>query len=262
MNQVADSDALKTELEFAVALARAAGEITLRYFGRRLNVETKADDSPVTVADRETETFLRAEITNRFPTDAILGEEFGEQSGTSGRRWIVDPIDGTFSFIRGVPLYGVLIGLEQAGEAHLGVAHVPALSETVYARRGGGCFWNGEPARVSNVTSLTNALVLATDFGTCAAYGLGETAVEIERRARARRTWGDCYGHLLIATGRADVMLDPVLGIWDAAALLPILEEAGGTFTDWNGVPTINGGNGISTNRALLQEILQIRQAS
>lgn len=251
-----DANELGLLLEFAVSLAREAGEITLKYFQRSLKAELKSDGSYVTAADREAERFIRARLEGNFPDDGVLGEEEGTRQGSSQRRWIIDPIDGTFSFVHGVPLYGVLIGLEIKDEPVLGVVNCPALDELVYAAQGLGCFWNGERARVSTTPALDAALLLSTDFGTCERYGFGEAAAVLQSRAAARRTWGDCYGHLLVATGRADVMLDPVMNTWDCAPLLPILEEAGGTFTDWHGLRTIRGGNAISTNGKLFDEVM------
>jgi histidinol-phosphatase len=253
-----DESELRELLDFAVRIARGAGEITLGYFRKGVATDRKADGSFVTVADREAESYLRREIRRSFPDDAMLGEEEGASPGTSDRRWIIDPIDGTYSFVHGVPFYGVLIGLEIGGEASVGVVNLPALDEIAYAARGQGCFWNGERARVSETGTLEEALLLSTDFGTCARYGFGEATAELQRRVRARRTWGDCYGHVLVATGRAEIMLDPVMNVWDCAPLLPILEEAGGTFTDWRGQRTIHGGNAISTNGALLRTTLEI----
>lgn len=257
-----DSRELQELSDFAVRLAREAGEITRRYFRGAFVAERKRDGSPVTVADREAESHLRRAIAAAFPDDAILGEEEGEREGASNRRWIIDPIDGTYSFVRGVPLFGVLVGLEIEGETALGVVNLPALNEMIHAARGLGCFLNGEPARVSAVRSLDEALLLATDFGTCQRHGFGAAAERLQLRAAARRTWGDCYGHVLVATGRADVMLDPVMNVWDCAALQPIVEEAGGTFTDWGGRRTIRGGNAISTNGALFESVMgTIREA-
>lgn len=253
---IADPSELRTLLDFAVGLARGAGTITCRHFGGPLIAERKADNSFVTMADREAERSIRAGIEKAFPDDAILGEEEGEKPGKSNRRWILDPIDGTYSFVHGVPLYGVLIGLEIDGEAALGVVGLPALDELVYAARGVGCFWNDAPARVSSTESLSDALLLATDFGECEQYGFGQAAGRLQRQVHARRTWGDAYGHVLVATGRADIMLDPIMNVWDCAALLPILEEAGGTFTDWSGQRTICGGNAVSTNGTLFDAVM------
>lgn len=249
---------LKSLLDFAAELARSAGEITFRHFKGSFVAERKADNSFVTVADRETEKYLRARIEKAFPDDAILGEEESAKPGTSSRRWIVDPIDGTYSFVHGIPLYGVLIGLEVDDEAILGVVNLPALNELVCAARGVGCFWNDATARVSSTACLDDALLLATDFGNCEQHGFGRAAEMLQKHVHARRTWGDAYGHVLVATGRADIMLDPIMNVWDCAPLLPILEEAGGTFTDWHGQRTIHGGNAISTNGALFESVMSV----
>src|SRR5438128_2077511 len=253
-----DPSELKQTLDFAVGIAREAGAMTLQYFKGSFAAERKADNSFVTIADRETERFLRRQIEQTFPDDAILGEEELAKPGTSGRRWILDPIDGTYSFVHGVPLYAVLIGLEVDAWPLLGVVNLPALNETVYAAQGLGCFYNDEAARVSSTASLDEALLVSTDFGTCEQFGFGRAAEALRRRVHARRTWGDAYGHILVATGRADIMLDPVMNIWDCAPLLPLLEEAGGTFSDWNGTRTIHGGNAISTNGLLFDQVMML----
>jgi histidinol-phosphatase len=242
--------------EFAVGLGKGAGDITLQYFRKQPETSTKADGSYVTIADRRAEEYLRKEIRARFPDDGFLGEEEGESRGTSGRRWIVDPIDGTFAFVHGVPFYGVLIALEIEEEMMAGVINIPALGEIVSAAKGVGCFFNGEPSRVSNTSTLQEALLLSTDFSACARSGFGRAAELLQARAKTSRTWGDCYGYVLVATGRADVMIDPVMNLWDCAALLPIVEEAGGTFTDWRGVRTADGGNAIATNGVLFDEVM------
>jgi histidinol phosphatase-like enzyme (inositol monophosphatase family) len=245
-------------LDFAVDIAREAGAITYRYYQGSFVAERKADNSFVTIADREAEAYLRSRIAEAYPDDEILGEEGGQKPGSSNRRWILDPIDGTYSFVHGVPIYGVLIGVELDDEAVIGVVNLPALGDLVYAARGLGCFWNGEAARVSSTSSIDQALLLSTDFGVCEEYGFGPAAEALQQRVQARRTWGDCYGHVLVATGRADIMLDPVMNVWDCAPLLPILEEAGGTFTDWTGTRTIHGGNAISTNGLLFDEVMKV----
>lgn len=249
---------LKETLDFAVELALAAGEITLKYFRKAPATDKKADGSFVTIADREAEAYLRQRIGERFPDDGLIGEEEGTTEGSSGRRWIVDPIDGTFSFVHGVPFYGVLIGLEITGEPSLGVINIPGLNEIVYAAKGLGCFYNGEPTRVSTTTNLEESLLLSTDIAACHKFGFGKAIDEFQLRVKATRTWGDCYGYVLLATGRADVMLDPVMNIWDCAALLPVITEAGGTFTDWKGQTTIEGGNAIATNGLLFDEVMTI----
>src|SRR3954447_26391564 len=163
-------------LEFAVEISRGAGEITLQYFKKKPETSTKSDGSYVTIADREAESYLRRRIAERFPDDGILGEEEGETRGKSGRRWILDPIDGTFAFVHGVPLYGVLIAVEIEGELSLGVVNMPALGEIVSAAKGLGCFFNGEPARVSTTAELKDALLLCTSFSECARSSFGRAA--------------------------------------------------------------------------------------
>ena len=245
-------------LELALEAAREAGEIALHYFTRDVQVEVKSDQTPVTVADREGERLLRARIEERFPGHGIVGEEFGVVRAHAPYRWILDPIDGTQSFIRGVPLWGVMIGVEQDGESVLGVVHFPALRETVWARAGGGAWWNGKRACVSRVARLEEATLLTTDLRLFEDQRLRAAFDRLRTRVKFERTWGDCYGHALVATGRADIMLDPIMSEWDACALLPILEEAGGRFSDWRGIRTIRGGNAISTNRLLFEPVISV----
>jgi histidinol-phosphatase len=245
---------IRSLLDFAMDAAWEAGQLGLAHFQTGIASETKPDGSPVTVADRGIEALLHRRIAARFPRHRILGEELGETGGAAEARWILDPIDGTRAFVRGVPLFGVLIGLEWEGEMALGVAHFPALGVMVSAGRGLGCRWNGRAVRASAVTRLDEALLLASD------------AAELSRRRpeswRALteatalfRGWGDCYGHCLVAAGQAEIMLDPVMSPWDCAALVPILREAGGTFTDWTGEPRIDGGDAFSTNGALFEAV-------
>lgn len=251
---------LNETLDFALHVATCAGRIVLGHFQTDLSVERKADASPVTVADRAAEEEIRGLIREAYPRDGILGEEFGEVRGESGRRWIVDPIDGTQSFLRGVPLFGTLIALEEGGEVLLGVAHFPALDETVHAARGRGAWWRRgssatKAARVSETATLYESLLCATSAPLA---HQAEAFGRLRRSVSLERGWGDCYGHILVATGRAEVMVDPAMNLWDCAALDPIVREAGGTFTDWNGVPTIHGSDAISTNGKVFDEVLRI----
>ena len=259
-----DSQALDARLNLARKAARDAGELTLEYFrSDRFTVERKADDSPVTIADREAEKLLRKQIEATFPDDAIVGEELGNRVGDSGYRWILDPIDGTTSFVSGVPLYGTLVGVEYEQRSIAGVIFIPALDECVYAAEGSGAWYvrgNGEPqaARVSSCESLADGLFVTSQIDLYEKRDAWQAYRELQRRAYITRTWGDCYGYLLVATGRAEVMVDPEMSVWDAAALQPIMEEAGGTFTDWQGNRTIYHGEGISTNRRVLEEVLTV----
>jgi len=252
------TDSLRETLDFAVEVAWRAGRITLAHYQTGVGVEAKEDDSPVTIADRDSERLARKLIEDQFPSDGIVGEEFGETRPGADRRWILDPIDGTKSFIRGVPLYGVLVALEVEGEATIGVLHFPALGETVYAARGLGCWWNGRQARVSETDQINEALVLTTDFEMIEDEGRSEGWDRLRRAAGLTRTWADAYGYALVATGRAEVMLDPIVSVWDAAALQPVIEEAGGIFTDWEGRATHLSDDAIATNTALADEVREL----
>lgn len=249
--------ALSELLELSTEWAREAGATTLRHFGGPLASETKGDGTPVTVADRAAETLLRERIGSRFPHHGILGEEFGSKNPDASVRWILDPIDGTKSFVRGVPLYGVLIGIEVDGEPAVGVAHFPGLGgETVAAALGEGCFWNDGPARVSSVARVAESALLTSDPVLIMNHPMTPGWEALVQRAGLVRSWGDCYGHILVATGRAEIMVDPILAPWDAAPFVPILTEAGGLFTDKDGNAGAHGGSGISTNGILHEEVL------
>jgi histidinol-phosphatase len=252
------TESLRTTLDFAVEVAWRAGRVTLAHYQTGVGVEAKADASPVTIADRDAERLARELIEDRFPGDGIVGEEFGETRPDAARRWILDPIDGTRSFIRGVPLYGVLLALEEEGETTIGVLHFPALGETVYAARGLGCWWNGRRARVSETDRIEDALVLTTDVELIEDEERAEAWDRLRGAAGLTRTWGDAYGYALVATGRAEAMLDPIVSIWDSAALRPVIEEAGGVFTDWAGTPTHRSPHAIATNAALAGEIREL----
>jgi histidinol phosphatase-like enzyme (inositol monophosphatase family) len=248
-------------LEFAVESAQRAGAFTLGYFDAGTPHELKADRSPVTEADRGAEQRLRARIERAFPTHGILGEEFGETRGREPARWILDPVDGTFSFIHGVPLYSVLIGFEWRGEVLAGVIHMPALHETVYAARGLGCWWNGRRARVSDVSDLSEATLLTGGGKMFDATGRSAAFDAIRRACRVHRSWCDGYGYALVATGRADVSLDARMNIWDNAALVPVLLEAGGAFSDWSGNQTHTGSDAVATNGRLHESVLRVLRA-
>jgi histidinol-phosphatase len=246
----------QTLLEFALDAAWQAGRITLGHFQTGLTAERKADNTPVTIADRQAEQKLRELITRYWPDHGLLGEEFGQQPGSSGYRWLIDPIDGTKSFVCGVPLYATLLALTKDDEPLLGVAHFPALKETVYALRGHGCYWNGRRAHVSTVDNLADAILLCSDLNT-----FGERAPAWQRLIDAtyvQRTWGDAYGYCLVATGRADIHVDPIMALWDCGPFQVILEEAGGAFTDWQGNPTIYAEESVATNGRLHAQVMDL----
>ncbi|MEM7585791.1 MAG: inositol monophosphatase family protein [Acidobacteriota bacterium] len=240
--------------DFAVDLAWNAGQISLQYFETTIEAKTKEDGTPVTIADRKTEEYLRRELIAAFPDDGLIGEELGHIPGSSGRVWVIDPIDGTESFMRGVPLFGLLMALTVAGDPLLGIMHFPALGETFSAYRGGGCSRNGQRVEVSKTSDLAEAVVTTTAIPTQSSPG---TPIEpLLASVRLGRTWGDCYGYSMVAGGRADVMVDPFIKAWDIAAALPVIEEAGGRLTDLAGRRTIWSGHAVATNGLLHDAVL------
>ncbi len=250
-----DSDSVAQLLDEAVELARKAGELTLGYFRTvGLAVDWKDDGTPVTQADRKAERLVREELELRHPGDGILGEEEDEKPSETGRRWIVDPIDGTKAFTHGVGLYSNLLALEDEEGIVVGVINVPALGETVYAARGLGCFYNGVRAHVSERAGLAGSYLTACDFS-----DWDEGALLAAKRAGLQlRTWGDGYGYALVATGRADAMVDWQAALYDLAPMPVIISEAGGQFTDLSGTPRADGGDGIATNGLIHEALLSL----
>lgn len=243
----------------AAETAYLAGRLTLGYFNAGVRPDFKADDSPVTVADRLAEELIRGRIERAYPGHAIVGEEFGAAGREdASHRWFVDPIDGTKAFIRGVPLYGVLIGLAIEGRVEVGAAYYPGTDELLCAASGEGCWWNGRRARVSQVAELGRAYISCSDPGGFAAYGRAAEWERLMRRTYHRIGWSDAYGYLLVATGRIEIMLDPVMNTWDCGPFPAILREAGGYFGDWQGRETIDAGEGLATTRALLPQVLAV----
>lgn len=253
-------------MNFAVEIAREAGEVTRRYFRRGdLVVDRKSDHSPVTIADKSAEELLRKRIGGRFSSDGIIGEEFGETAGSSGYKWVLDPIDGTKSFIHGVPLYTTLVAVLREDEPLVGVIHAPALHETVWAAKNCGCWYQptadaeASVARVSTIEQLSEGLLVTSEvasFTTHRAKDSLDVFIKLQRAARLARTWGDGYGYMMVATGRAEVAIDPVMNLWDAAPLQTVIEEAGGHFVDWLGNPTVHAGESIATNGRVTAEVL------
>ncbi len=242
-------------LEAVQELAKLTGEVALRHYRTALTVETKSDGSPVTAADREAETAAREWLARRFPDDGITGEELGETAGKSGRRWLLDPIDGTKSFVRGVPMWGSLIAVLEDDRVLAGAASYPAVGERLAAAPGDGCFWNDRRAQVSETSSLAGATVLITDERDFPAASQRDGWRTLTGEAGVARGWGDCFGYLLVATGRAEVMVDPSVNAWDVACFQPIIEEAGGVFTDLKGGKSSFKGSVIATNGALAKSV-------
>lgn len=246
-------------VELAVDIARSAGALTLRWFqARDLAIERKPDGTPVTAADRAAEHHVRERLARSFPDDGVLGEEGPETRGTTGRRWVVDPIDGTKAFTRGVPLYSTLLALDDEHGPAVGVIELPALAQTVWAGRGRGCWSNGAPARVSATASLRGAYVMSSEFS----HWPEDVLLSVKRTGAHLRTWGDGYGYALVATGRADAMVDPVVERYDVAPMPTILAESGGRFTSADGSNGAGGGSGVATNGRLHDELLALLRSS
>jgi len=249
------TESIQTLMQGAAELARLAGDIALAYFGRDLVIETKEDGSPVTVADRRAEEVAREWIAQRFPRDGVLGEELGVGSNGADRRWIIDPIDGTKAFVRGVPLWGTLVAIAEGQRVLAGAAFFPAVDEMLCAAVGEGCWWNDRRCSVSDRADQGSATVLTTDERFPTNPHRRDAWRALASRSSISRTWGDCYGYLLVATGRAEVMVDDVVSPWDAAAFSPIITEAGGVLTDWGGVATPFGNGVIATNAAMSRTV-------
>jgi len=301
-------------LAVATEAAYVAGRRTLSYFNTGVAVDIKQDDTPVTIADREAEQIVRSILAKYFPSHTIVGEEQGESAGDPDYKWYVDPIDGTKSFIHGIPLYSVLIGCEIRGRVDVGVIYLPALDEMIAAAHGLGCSWNGRRAKVSSTDTLQQAMLLCTDLRMArdrsgvdvgviylpaldemiaAAHGLGcswngrrakvsstDTLQQamllctdlrmardrsgaydrLEKTTKLQRCAYDAYGYALVATGRADVIIDPVMNDWDCGPLPVIFREAGGRFSNWKGEETIHGGDAVATNGRLHHDTLKILQ--
>jgi histidinol-phosphatase len=252
----------------ALAAAEAGGRAASKYFRRPdLAVEWKADESPVTIADREAEAAAQAVIAAAFPDDAWLGEETGEhgaqEPGWSGRRWIVDPIDGTRNFVRGIPLWSTLVGCEEvlpggATRVVAGAVALPALGERYDAVLGGGARCNGAPIAVSPIAKLSEALFCYETPAWFHGFGLGEVFERLCALSGLQRGGGDAFYHMLVASGRAEVVVEPKLSIWDVAATSLIVSEAGGRFSGLDGCPGIRSGNAVVTNGHLHEEVVKI----
>jgi len=246
-------------MDAVAEVARVAGDIAKQYYGSNPETRTKSDGSPVSVADINAERAAREWIELRFPEDGILGEELPTMRERATRRWIIDPIDGTYTFLQSVPLWGTLVAVAEGESVIAGAAYFPELDEIIVAAPGEGCWWNGSRSAVSTVAELAQARLVTTDARFLRDEARRQRWTRLQDSARTMRTWGDCYGYLLVATGRADIMVDDVISDWDGAAFMPIITEAGGTFTDWRGRATPFGGDAIATNAklgAIVRDIL------
>jgi histidinol-phosphatase len=250
----------RSRYEVAQAVARRAGQLALRYFEGSLTVEWKSDQSPVTVADREAESLLRTTLLQAFPHDGFLGEESGDTPGSSGFRWIIDPIDGTRNFVRGVPVWATLVGLEYHDEQIAGVIEAPALHQSYHALRGEGAYRGNRRIRVSDIARLSDAVMFYSSMSWFTKAGHQETFIYLCGHTHQQRGFGDFYGHLLVAQGSGEMMVEHGVHAWDVAAIKPLIEEAGGRFSDWTGNPTIHRPDVLISNGKLHDEVLHILQ--
>ena len=243
-------------VKIATELAAEAGEMTLRYFrSGSLDVDLKGDGTPVTAADRAVEQMIRERLATLYPDDTVVGEEHDDTTGTSGRTWIIDPIDGTQSFVSGVPLYATLVAVVDEHGPAVGVTNIPALGGIVAAGRGLGCTYNGSPTKVSSESNLGTATITCSGID----YMPAEATAALAASGASFRTWGDGYGYVLVATGRVAAMVDaPGLSIWDVAPMNVIIPEAGGTITSWSGEPLPQGGSTIASNGQMHDELQAI----
>jgi histidinol-phosphatase len=256
---------IKARLDLALDCAFEAEKTILKYYlDPDLKIDFKRDQTVVTEADREAEKLIRARILKTFPHDAVIGEELGETAGTSGFKWILDPIDGTQSFICGVPLFGTMLGLAYNAKPVAGVIHMPALKETFFASTGQGSWWmppgqqKALRAKASNATLLKQSLFCSTSHSGFERIGRMDLFESLLKRTKKFRGWGSCYGHALVATGRVDIMIDPDVKIWDLAAAYPIVTEAGGRFFDLKSQARIDTGSGISCAPGLAVETMAL----
>jgi histidinol-phosphatase len=248
----------RSRYELAIEAAQKAGDLARGYYETTFQIEKKADCSPVTIADKQAEQLIRQMVAQHFPNDGFLGEEYGDQPGASGFRWVIDPIDGTRSFVRHIPIWATLIGLEYRGEQLGGVAYVPLLGQTYRALRGDGAYCNERRIRVSDVGKLSDALMCYSSIRWFQRAGRAGTFLDLVAATERQRGFGDFYGFVLVAEGACDLMLEHGVHAWDVAALKAIVEEAGGTFTDWNGVPTTETPDVLATNGKLHAATLAI----
>jgi histidinol-phosphatase len=248
----------RTRYELAVETARQAGDLAKTIYDTVVQVEWKADKSPVTIADRNAEEFIRAAVKRHFPDDGFLGEEYGAEPSRSGFRWVIDPIDGTRSFVRHIPIWATLIGLEYKGEQIGGVAYAPVLGQLHRALRGDGAYLNDRRVRVSDVADLSESILCYSSISWFRKAGREAMFMDLAARTQRQRGYGDYFGFVLVAEGAVELMVEHGVSPWDVAAVKAIVEEAGGTFTDWGGTPTIDRPDVFASNGKLHRQVLDI----
>jgi histidinol-phosphatase len=248
----------RNRYDLAMEAAQEGGQLALRYFDTDLTVESKPDATPVTVADRQTEALIRTRLLGAFPKDGFLGEESGDTPGSSGFRWIIDPIDGTRSFVRGIPIWATLIGLEYREEQIAGVAYVPALRQTFRALQGDGAYRDERRIHVSSIASFAEAQLFYSSLSWFIKAGCREPFLDLVMRTHRQRGFGDFYGFVLVAQGSGEIMIEHGVHAWDVAALKVIVEEAGGRFSNWDGGGSIFRPDVLVSNGKLHEETLRI----
>jgi myo-inositol-1(or 4)-monophosphatase len=227
---------------FACRLAKASGELISKYYRGDYDVDLKSDESPVTVADRQAEQQMRAMIAQAYPCHGVLGEEFGHHQPDAEYQWVLDPIDGTKSFIAHSYLFGTLIALLRRGRPILGVIHQPIIGDFLLGD-GDSAWLNGKRVQVRPCQRIEDAWLIGTEHWNIHRYQNGSAFDALSQRVKQYRSWGDCHGYYIVAVGGADIMLDPIMNTWDLMALVPIIQGAGGRITDWQGNNILNDAN-------------------
>jgi histidinol phosphatase-like enzyme (inositol monophosphatase family) len=250
-------DDIKEFKLFTKHIADLSGNIIRNYFRTQIKIDSKADDSPVTIADKKAEETMREEIMKQFPDHGILGEEFGEHNSSSNYKWILDPIDGTKSFICGTVTFGTLIALVKDGEPILGVINQPILKEFLFGDNNSAEL-NDQKVKVRQCENFSDAVLLTTDYLDVKKYQNGNKFDELTGKVKLYRNWGDCFGYYLLATGFADIMVDPVMNIWDTMALIPVIKGAGGVITDYHGNDPVKGDSVIAASPGIHKKVIQI----
>lgn len=252
---------LDTFKTFARSLAMASQELILGYYRQPdLDIFQKSNETPVTRADREAEMLMRNMISDRYPQHGIIGEEHGEYQPQADYLWTLDPIDGTITFTSGCPLFGTLICLQESGKPILGVLNLPALGQ-LFIGDGQITTCNEKVVRVRDRAGLSAATLLTTDLNNIDKYQSAQNFAALQKQCLRMRTWGDCYGYSLIASGGADIMCDPIMNSWDVLALIPIIEGAGGIITDWQGKPALSGSSSVAAAKSLHRQTIEILNA-
>ncbi len=250
-------DDIKEFKLFTKHLADISGKIIKNYFRTELKIDSKSDDSPVTIADKKAEEIMREEIMKQFPNHGILGEEFGEHNSSSSYKWILDPIDGTKSFICGTVTFGTLIALVKDGEPILGVINQPILKEFLFGDNN-STELNNQIVKVRPCENFSEAVLLTTDYLDIKKYQDGNKFDELTGKVKLYRNWGDCFGYYLLSTGFADIMVDPIMNVWDSMALIPVIKGAGGIITDYQGNDPVKGNSIIAASPEIHKKVIQI----